>query len=87
MSSNDSEDYSVAQTIQAGHNVQGHVERLKQSFNIESIPAGEGWSEVTGVHEGSKILDDIKKEFKKDFGGSRRVHVIKCLDEEYTLIS
>jgi len=73
MSSNDSIDYSVAQTVLAGHTVQGHVERLTQCFDIESIPAREGWSKVEWVYDGSKILDEIKEEFKKEFGRSQEV--------------
>ena len=76
MSSNDSIDYSVAQVVPAGHKVQGHVGRLTQCFDIECIPAGEGWSKVEWVHDGSKILDEVKEEFKKGFGRSQKVENI-----------
>jgi len=71
MSSNDSVDYSVAQTVPAGHKIQGHVGRLIQCFDIDSIPAIEGWSKVEWLYDGSKILDEVKEEFKKDFGRSK----------------
>jgi hypothetical protein len=71
MSSNDSVDYSVAQTVPAGAKIQGHVERLAQCFDIESIPAiksaTQRWSKVEWLYDGSKILDEVKEEFKKDF--------------------
>jgi len=73
MSSSDNTDSSVAQTVLAGHKVQGHVERLKGCFDIDSIPEEAGWSKVEwGMYDGSKILDEIKAEFKKEFGRSRK---------------
>ena len=80
MSSSDNTDNSVAQTVLAGHKVQGHVERLTGCFDIESIPVGEGWSKVEwGMYDGSKILDEVKDEFKKEFGRSRKVAVKNVL--------
>ena len=81
MSSNDSVDYSVAQTVPAGHKIQGHIIRLTQCFDIESIPARAGWSKVEWLYDGSKILDEIKEEFKKEFGRSQEVNVKDILIE------
>jgi len=41
-----------------------------QCFNIESIPAGTGWSKVE-CKNGSQILDGIRKEFKKEWEESK----------------
>lgn len=75
MSTTGTVDYSVAQIVQAGHEVQGHVESLIPCVNIDSIPAGEGWSKVEWAYDGSKILDKIREEFKKEFNRSQEVVV------------
>ena len=73
MSSSSGTDYSVAQTVQAGHKVQDRVKSLMDCFDIESISAGEGWSEVECTDDGPKILDEVRAEFKKEFNQSQKV--------------
>jgi len=85
MSTTSSVDYSVAQIVQAGPGVQVHVENLIPSVHIDSIPAGEGWAKVEGVSDGSKILDGVRGEFKKDFIGSQEVVVKDDLSNDHSL--
>lgn len=62
MSSSSTADNSVAQTVQAGDKVQGHVEGLMQYFDIESIPMMEitNWSKVELVGDGPQILGEVR---------------------------
>jgi hypothetical protein len=78
MSTTGTVDHSIIQIIQTGHEVQRHIESLIPYINIESIPAGDGWSKVECVYDGSKILDEIREEFKKKFTRSPEV-VVKDL--------
>jgi hypothetical protein len=71
-------DYSIAKIVQTGSETQGHIESLIPHINIEAIPAGDGWSKVECVYDGSEILEEIREEFKKEFNRSREV-VVKDL--------
>lgn len=73
MSSSSGADRSVAQTVQAGDKVQGHVKSLMNCFDIDCIPEGEGWSEVECKDDGPKLLEEVREEFKKELNQSQKV--------------
>jgi hypothetical protein len=86
MSSSSGIDPSLARTLQAGHRVQDRVKSLMKCFDIASIPAGEGWSEVECTKDGPKALDEVRTEFKREFNRSRKVEEI-VLNKDLTLTS
>jgi hypothetical protein len=71
MSSDVDADYSdLVQAAKSGPKLQDLIGSLVAHFSIGSIPEKDHWSQVKCE---SKVLDEIKEEFTKEFVRSKKV--------------
>lgn len=74
MTSSGSPDYSdLVQATKAGDKVQRLVQDLPLYFRVEDIAVAKGYSKVQCVQDESQLLAEVREEFKKELGRSKKV--------------
>jgi len=74
MASSSGTDYSdLVQAAKSGHKVQQLIADLSRYFSIEAIANKEGYSKVDCAYDESKVLGEVREEFKKEFVQSKKV--------------
>ncbi len=63
----------LVQVIDASRKVRALVGHLPDHFQIQPLPQKGGYTVVKCDPEGSKLLDQTKEEFKKDFVQTKEV--------------
>jgi hypothetical protein len=80
MSSSDNTGTSdLVQVVASGHAVQALVQELVPYFNVILIPVIRGWSKVVCLIDESKLLDEVKDGFTKEFSRSKMVSSNYCI--------
>lgn len=61
------------QSAKSGHKVQQLVADLPRYFSVETVANRASYSKVDCIYDESKILEEIREEYKKEFVRSKRV--------------
>jgi hypothetical protein len=84
MTSSSSTDYSdLVQIAESSHKIQRLAEDLTRYFNPKDIVAANYFAKVECTDDETKVLDEVKEEFKREFRKSKKV-ITNLLIKTYT---
>jgi hypothetical protein len=84
MTSSSSTDCSdLVQVAKSSHKVQCLAEDLTRYFNPKDIVAATHFAKVECAYDETKVLDEVKEEFKREFRKSKKV-TMNLLTKTYT---
>jgi len=63
----------LVQATKAGDKVQRLVQDLSRYFHVEDIVPAKGYSKVQCVQDDSQVLAEVREEFKKELGRSKKI--------------